>query len=78
MSWSLKVLVFGSGRWIKHSMDFSSPQGTYFLEKYDQLPESEAFGQKLRYFKDQNGPKGGNTKMLQLAEKIDEKMRLLV
>ena len=50
-------------------MDFSLPQGTYFLEKYDKLPESEAFGQKLGYFTDQNGPKGGNTKMLQLERK---------
>ena len=32
--------------------------GVYFLEKCDELSESVAFGQKLRYFTDQNGPKG--------------------
>ena len=29
------------------------------LEKYDELSESVAFGQKLRYFTDQNGPNEG-------------------
>ena len=28
------------------------------MEKYDQLPESVDFCQNLRYFTDQNGPKG--------------------
>ena len=35
------------------------PQRVSFLEKYDELSELVAFGQKLRYFTDQNGPKGG-------------------
>ena len=34
-------------------------QGVYFVEKYDELSQSVASGQKLRYFTDQNGPKGG-------------------
>ena len=29
-----------------------------FLGKYDELSESVAFGQKLKYFTDQNGTKG--------------------
>ena len=41
-------LVFGSARWAKYNKDF--------LEKYDELFELVAFGQKLRYFTDQNGP----------------------
>ena len=32
-------------------------QVVYFLEKYDELSKSVAFGEKLRYFIDQNGPK---------------------
>ena len=59
MSWSLKKWVFGSGGWIKYNIDFSQPEDVYFLEKYNGLSESVAFGQKLRYFTDQNGPKGG-------------------
>ena len=35
------------------------PQRVSFLEKYDELYELVAFGQKLRYFPEQNGPKGG-------------------
>ena len=53
MSWSLRKWIFGSGEWTKYNIDFY-----YFLEKYDELSESVAFGQKLRYFTDQNGPKG--------------------
>ena len=34
-------------------------QGVYFVEKYDELSQSVASGQKLRYFTDQNGPKRG-------------------
>ena len=34
-------------------------QSVYFLEKYDKLSELVALVQKLRYFTDQNGPKGG-------------------
>ena len=30
----------------------------FFLEKCDELSESVAFGQNLRYFTDQNGSKG--------------------
>ena len=37
---------------------FSVTSECYFLEKYRELSESEAFAQKLRYFTDQNGPKG--------------------
>ena len=32
-------------------------QGVYFLEKYDEQSKSVAFGEKLRYFTDQNGTK---------------------
>ena len=35
----------------------------YLVEKYDGLSESLAFGQKLRYFTDKHGPKGGPHKM---------------
>ena len=38
---------------------FLVPVGVYYLEKYDELSESVAFGQKLMYFTDQNGLKGG-------------------
>ena len=57
MSWSLKKWGFGSGRWTKHNTDFLYLQGVYFLEKYDELSGLVAFGQKLRYFTDQNGLK---------------------
>ena len=50
--------VFGSGGWTKNDMDFQQPQVVYFVEKYDELSESVALGQKLRYFTEQNGPKG--------------------
>ena len=49
----------GSGGWTKHNINFQQPQGAYFLETYDELSKSVAFGQKLRYFTDQNGPKWG-------------------
>ena len=42
----------------KTNIDVQLTQGVYFLEKCDELSESVAFGQKLRYFMDQNGPKG--------------------
>ena len=44
-----KKWVFGSGRWTFRLLVTS---GVYFLEKYDELSESVAFGQKLRYFTD--------------------------
>ena len=59
---SLKRWVFGGGR-AKPNIDFEEPQDVYFLEKYDELSESVAFGQKLRYFTDQNGPRGDHVKM---------------
>ena len=34
-------------------------RGLLSREKCDELSETVAFGQKLRYFTDQNGPKGG-------------------
>ena len=40
----------------KTNTDF---QGVFFKEKYDKLFELVAFNQNLRYFTDQNGPKGG-------------------
>ena len=33
------------------------------MEKYDELSELVAYDPKLRYFTDQNGPKGGHMKM---------------
>ena len=59
MSWSLKNghLALAAGQNI-HNIHFYYPQGVYFLEKYE-LSESVAFGQKLRYFTDRNGSKGG-------------------
>ena len=57
MDCNLKIWVFGSGGWTKHNIDFYYPHGVYFLEKCDELFESVAYGQKLRYFTDQNGPK---------------------
>ena len=63
MSWSLKKWVFGSGRWTNHNLDFQQPQGVYFLKKYDELSESVALAQKLRYFADQNVPMGPHENM---------------
>ena len=40
------IPYFDSTRTTKHNMDFWSPQGVYFLEKYDGLSESVAFTQK--------------------------------
>ena len=58
MSWSLKKWVFGSGGWTKHIIGGAhTPQRMYFPEKYDELSKSVAFGQKRRYFTDQNGQK---------------------
>ena len=59
MSSSLKMWVFGSCGWTKYNIDFQQPQGVYFLEKYDELSKSVAFGQKFRYFTGQNELKGG-------------------
>ena len=79
MSWSLKKLAFGSGGQIKYNIDFQEHQGVCFLEKYDELSESVAFGEKLWYFTEQNGPKGGpheNEYQIQKSSKrkqVDEK-----
>ena len=54
MSWSQKKKwVFGSGGWT----------GRLLSVTYNELSESVAFGQKLRYFTDQNGPKWEHAKM---------------
>ena len=53
-----KKWICGSGGGTKYNIDFY-----YFLEKYDELSESVAFGQNLRYFAGQNGPKGGHKKI---------------
>ena len=47
------IPIFGSPYGKKHNMHFYQPQGVYFLEKYDEMDFA-----KLRYFTDQNGPKG--------------------
>ena len=39
----------------QNNADFQSSQAVLFLENYDGLSNSMAFGQKLRYFTDQNG-----------------------
>ena len=36
---------------------FSNLRVSTFWKKYDELSKSVAFGKKLRYFTDQNGPK---------------------
>ena len=51
--------MFESVMWTKHKTDSWQPQGVYFLEKYDELSELVAFCEKMKYFTDQNGPKGG-------------------
>ena len=63
-------------------------QGVYFLKTYDELSKSVTFGEKLRYFTDQNGTMGGpqenefwvfwNSEMnaTNSAEKVDEKNRV--
>ena len=43
----------------KTQYGFLVTSGYLVLEKYDELSELVAFDQKLRYFTDQNGPKGG-------------------
>ena len=63
MSWSLKKWVLAPSEWTKRKIDFQEPQGVYFLEKCDDLSESVAFGQELRYFTDQNGQKGDHMKI---------------
>ena len=68
MSWNLKKQVFGSGGWTKHNVYFQYPQGIHFLEKYDELSEMVAFGQKLRYFTDQNGPNEMNFDYFQIQK----------
>ena len=54
--------VFGNGQ-TKPNIDFQQLQDVYFLENYDELSEQVAFGQKFRYFTDQNGPRGDHVKM---------------
>ena len=39
----------------QNNVGFQSSQAVLFLEKYDELSNSMTFGQKLRYFTDQNG-----------------------
>ena len=41
-------------------MSIASHQAVLFLEKYDELSNSIAFGQKVRYFTDQNGDEHEN------------------
>ena len=50
-----KKWVFRSGGSTKFNITFQSPQGVYFLEKYDELPKLVAC---RWYFTDQNGTKG--------------------
>ena len=75
MSWTLKKWVFGYG----------GRKCVYCLEKCDELSESVAFGQKLKYSTDQNEPTWGphengfwstsNSEMniTRKFEKVDEK-----
>ena len=39
----------------QNNVGFQSSQAVLFLEKYDELSNPMNFGQKLRYFTDQNG-----------------------
>ena len=55
-----KKWVFDYGKRTKHNVDFQSSQAVLFLEKYGELSNSMAFGQKLRYFTDQNGDEHEN------------------
>ena len=57
-----KKWAFGHGR-TKPNIDLQQPQVVYFLEKYDDLSESVAFGQKLRYYTDHKGPMGDHVKI---------------
>ena len=69
MGWSLKKWIFGNGRtkttnYYKFLAFLAlNPEDVYFLEKYDELSELVAFGQKLVYFTDQNGPWRGHVKI---------------
>ena len=52
-----KKRAIGCGEWAKPNIDFQQSQHVHFLEKHDELSEAVAFDQKLRHFRDQNGPK---------------------
>ena len=41
-------------------MSIAGHEAVLFLEKYDELSNSIAFGQKVRYFTDQNGDEHEN------------------
>ena len=48
----------------KPNTDFQQLYDVYFLEKYYELPQLVAFGQKLRYFADENETRGDHVKMI--------------
>ena len=53
MSWSLKNVYLAPAD-EQNIYIFSNLDPSFFLEKYDELYESIAFDQKLRYFTNQN------------------------
>ena len=58
MSWSLKIDIWL--HWVNKTYRFLVTSGVFFLEKYDELSKSVAFGLKLRYFTDRpEWTKGG-------------------
>ena len=59
MSWGLKNGYLAPADEQNIVQIFSSLSSYYFLEKHDELSELVGFGQKLRYFTAQNGPKWG-------------------
>ena len=59
MRWSLKHGYIWLRRLDRTLCRFLVTQGVCVLEKYDELSELVAFGQKLSHFTDQNGQKKG-------------------
>ena len=58
MSWSLKNGYLAPAN-EQNIYIFSNLDPSFFIEKYDELYESIAFDQKLRYFTNQNEPQVG-------------------
>ena len=57
VTWSLKNEYLSPATGQNLIQIFSNLRVSSFLEKYDELFETVAFGKKLRYFTDQDGSK---------------------